>query len=612
LNLTEVVVSLGAGAVSAASLFALGWPVAAASGTRFALAGSWIAGLCLLYGATFLCQIAGLPLHLPVVATVAGTLSVVAWLIGRRWTCSQTHQDQACLKMPHGFALVLLAAVVLVFAFRAFLQPLQGADTLFRWEFLARVLLFEGNLDFYPPRSAEDFDIYFYPDGMSPLAALCHWWVYAIRGTRDPAATYAVVTSSYVVSMLLIAGIAAGVAGGRGATGALYAAIGSPILFWAFVQGQETGLMSLGVLGGAYYLRLNSGTRGSAFMAGLCLALACLAREYGAALAAAVMAAAFLARSPVKWGVLLSTVALLGGSWYVRNWTLSGNPFYSLSFAGLFPTNPVLEGMLLSCKQSVGWEALGIHGAIKAAGHILQLASLPIVVVGLCLLRPRNHAWVLCPAIVGLAVWAHSVNYTSGGLVYSYRVLGPAVALGAAACGIVFAQIAGRANPANRWQFVWPLMAIYGLVNSLTMPSLAKSVAPEDWLTQAFAPKRADRGAGAMVYRHAKVLSDNAYLHAMARGNDQGFQVVSLWSPAFAFLFDASWSDEEKKRRLHSLGITHATDHGSDSVYWNFYAQHSLFREAFTQWSRDGGYVLIPPQVPVHQRGTLLPEKGAP
>lgn len=612
MNLSDIIVSVSAGAVASASLFALGWPVSTASGTRFRVAGSWIAGLCVLYSAVFLCQIFGFPLRLPVVAVMAVTISVVIWFIGRRWVCFQEPQDQAGPTIPAAFALLLFGVVALVFALRAFLQPLQGADTLFRWEFLARIILLENSLDFYPPRSAEDFRIYFYPDGMSPLVALCHWWVYAIRGVRDPAATYAVVTSSYVISLLLIARIAASAAGARGATGALYAAIGSPLLFWAFLQGQETGLMSLGVLGATYYLRLGSPARGAALMAGLSLALASLAREYGAALAAAVIVAATVAHPRVKWGVLLTSFAIIGGSWYARNWVLCGNPFYSLSFAGLFPTNYVLEGMLASCKESVGWGAIGMQGAFKAAGHILQLALLPMVVgIGLCFLRPRDYTWIALPAVIGLAIWAHAANYTSGGMVYSYRVLGPVIAVWAVACGVVFAQIAGLHRPLNLWRFVWPIVAVYGLVNSLTMPSLAKSVSPEKWLAQAFAPNGTGRDAATRDFRFEKVLSENAYLHAEAHGNDQGFEVVSVWSPAVAFIFDESLSNEQKKRRLIQLGITHITLHEPGSLYWTFYARHSFFTMAFSEWPREDGCSVTPPQLKDDRDGVFSADEQA-
>lgn len=605
-----VFLALVCGALAAASVLAFGWPASESSGTRCRLAGSWIAGLCVLYTAAFLCQILGIPIRLPTVAIVASVLSASLWLFGRRrqpvFSLSQGHREPALGILPS----VLGGLAVLVFAARSFLQPLQGADAIFRWEFLARLMLLEGNLDFYPPRTAEDFEIYFYPDGMSPLVALSHWWAYAIRGIPDLSATYAVVSCSYIVCLVLVVRVAAHFAGASAASGALYAALGSPILFWAFLQGQETGLASIGIVGGVYFLWVEKPTRGSALMAGLSLALASLAREYGPGLAAAVIVGALFARLEVRWGALLLSLVTVGGGWYTRNLVLSGNPFYGLSIAGLFPTNPVLDGLLASCKESVGWSSLGARGALKVFGHLLQLAFLPLVTgLLLCLARPTKYLWFVCPALVCLAVWAQAVNYTSGGAIYSYRVLAPLVALGAAASGIVYALIAARGKPLSLCGFLWPLVGVYGVVNSLTMPALAKSLPPVNWMHMAFAPKGYSRFLVADNYHGAKVLSDNAYLHAKAYGNACGLEVISLWSPESAFVFEEALSYEEKLRRLRDLGITHVSPHAPTSPYWSFFVHHAFFREIFAKWERDENNVPLTPDLPASGVVTF-PMKG--
>src|SRR5687768_4497774 len=65
---------------------------------------------------------------------------------------------------------------------RAWHEPLAGPDVEFRWSFLAEQMLRLGSLDFYPPRSAEDFHSYFWVESIPPGVSSLHAWAYACAG----------------------------------------------------------------------------------------------------------------------------------------------------------------------------------------------------------------------------------------------------------------------------------------------------------------------------------------------------------------------------------------------------------------------------------------------
>ena len=369
----EILASLIGGAVATGVLLLVGWPVARLTHAPAPWIASWIAGVVALHSLMLVSQFLGVPVRLDNMAVGLAACGGAAFVALRvvRGDRAAAHPSRWHMGRWGG---VFLAGSTIVFGLRAFLQPLAGADTAFRWDFLARQLTMLGHLDYYPPRTAADFAVYFYPDGMSPLVAACHWWTYAVRGAHDPSATYAMVTLTYVAAIVISARLGTQLGGRMGGQATVLALVGAPIFFWAFVQGQETGFTALGVIASLCYLRAARRGAGSAFMAGLAMTLVVLAREYGWAYFASGLVGAVWLRVParrVAW--FMATVLILAGPWYVRNWWLSGNPFYSLAVGSLFPVNEVHAGMLKSCRDSIGWSQLGLAGGMKIAGHLVQL-----------------------------------------------------------------------------------------------------------------------------------------------------------------------------------------------------------------------------------------------
>ena len=88
--------------------------------------------------------------------------------------------------------------------------------------------------------------------------------------------------------------------------------------------------------------------------AGLAAALCALSREYGWIALIAGVDRAPVETAALKQVVVFAAVATAAAApWYVRNWVLAGNPFYSLSF-GDFAVNPIHAAILQHYKTLLG------------------------------------------------------------------------------------------------------------------------------------------------------------------------------------------------------------------------------------------------------------------
>src|SRR5262249_33519133 len=120
--------------------------------------------------------------------------------------------------------------------------------------------------------------------------------------------------------------------------------------------GQETGLTALSIAATICLIAVARGSDDNAalFLAGLSAGLCALAREYGWIAVPIGVIALLWKRHRFKQILLFAAIAALaGGPWYARNWILTGNPFYTLSFANL-PVNSVYNGILQSYRVVLG------------------------------------------------------------------------------------------------------------------------------------------------------------------------------------------------------------------------------------------------------------------
>ena len=131
---------------------------------------------------------------------------------------------------------------------RAWHDPLAGPDVEFRWSFLAEQMLRLGSLDFYPPRSAEDFYSYFWVESIPPGASSLHAWAFACAGSTARTWTApAVILQLWSVHELLWR-TADRVGGVMAARCTALAAAACPFLTWSVLIGQETGLTAMFVM----------------------------------------------------------------------------------------------------------------------------------------------------------------------------------------------------------------------------------------------------------------------------------------------------------------------------------------------------------------------------
>jgi hypothetical protein len=460
---------------------------------------------------------------------------------------------------------VLYGLFWLIIGWRLWSQPLSGPDAAFRWSALAEQILQPGSLDFYPPRGGEDFRHHFWVESIPPGLAGLYAWAYASGGSVHPLWTSPVVALQ-ILSMHELAWRLGSRWGGEiVARRAVVLTAASPLLAWAILIGQETGLTALAVCGLVWtmpHMREEDGTRWT-ILAGVFAALAASAREYGPAFAVTALGASFFF-APRRRSLLFAAVALpIALVWPLRTWFLTGNPFYSLDLLGLFPVN----------REFVAWSTvfhaphahpLTAAGGVSGLARYLTVWALPAVIglAVLLVLLIRGLRDARLPALFVLltgALWYTSLPYTAGGLFYSLRVLSPALALlpvlAAYGFTIWVAPIVSHLVTIGA-----ALILAESLPKTLLLPENPYRVLPHEWLlaSQRFA-KSVDTvdqdllAALRALPLEGRVIADNAGFPRLLR--PLGVEVVPLWSPEVAWLFDPKLAPEEIARRWQRAGF---------------------------------------------------------
>lgn len=514
-----------------------------------------------------------------------------------------------------GLSSVCVGAVLCA---RVAISPLIGGDTVFRWDFLAQKLLALGNFNFYPPLTAADFRIYFFVDGIPPLVSFTNWWLYASAGSYAPALICVFVTLQFASTLGFVYGTAATLSSQRAGVLAAAMLAGSTLYFNSIVLGRETGLTALGMAAMLYFLVGARGTDDVAAMisGGLAAALCALSREYGWIAVVAGLIVLAWRRLPWKLGAWFGGVATaLAGPWYIRNWAIAGNPFYSLHF-GSFAVNPIHAAILEHYKTLLGvqqWTAatwLGVFGAFLLLATFQFLAGIPGG-----FLQFRRHGYLLVIAILLTLVWIQSAAYTSGGLAGSTRVLSPVMVI----LSITGAAFLEKLMVRKRWA---PMAVVAAILLSQGWAAARGALYPYDpaslslgqWHGVAFQPvaratefQIADQ-LGAILPAGYRVLADSAYLHAALA--EKGIEVVPVWSPEVRFLFTAT--PEEAERRLRELKIASAAVY-PNSLNLSYLATHSPFYAALPQRWQVGAqipgvlYLMMPTALPASDHTRTMP-----
>ena len=515
---------------------------------------------------------------------------------GKETTPEKSEADDWAVRR---LALMVGGLVLAGIAFRSFLFPLSGPDTLFRWEGLARGMLEHQGLHFYPPIGAEDFRIYLFPDAIPPLVASLYWWLYAAWGEAYPALTSVPVVLQVICCSLLTQDAARrlyGPTGGWLAAGTLAA---TPLFLQGVAMGQETGFTALSVAGQLAFslAAIHSPNAANVVVVGLFAAIGALARDYGPALAAVGLFVLANSRETRRFlPLFILTCLACAAPWYARTWWRTGNPLYPRDLGLGLPANPVESGLVAGYKSIFGLHRFTVSKWWLTLGLIASGAPLAILLgtFGLFASRRTVIAWVL--GLAGLwctALWLASVGFTTGGVGYTLRVLTPVwviLAVGAGALGPRLAETSSLARRAVRWGVLLALATGggYSVLTCLAYP------APVHQIGEAILSRRADpldryehylrlvRMINTSGLPVSGILSDNYYFATVLQRRSR-HQPVMAWSPEVSFLFDHRHDAAEVRRRLLARKI-HMASVQVKSSNNNYLMLHRFYNDDLKQW----------------------------
>jgi hypothetical protein len=482
--------------------------------------------------------------------------------------------------------LIFGIATAFLLVWRSLMAPLEGSDTYFRWDFLARQILAFGRFDFYPPIKSPDFHQYFYIDSIPPMVSFTYWWLYAAAGANWSKLTAIPVLLQYLSVLGLTFNIARHFGGVRAASFAVAALASSSLFFHDVIIAQETGLTALALAGVLYALCLHGDAVRGSVLGGAMVALAAMSREYGwAFLFCGCISLAPVSKKNLVLFIL--TPLLLAGPWYVRTWWLSGNPFYSLPFFGM-DTNPVFSALLHFYRQHLGITKWTLGNWESIAVYLLETAALPCTlgIAGLViLLRSRSnvrHAAVFIVAFFTIvALWLYSVGDTSGGPWYGIRILSPALLVLSITSGIAYAQM----SRPMLIKMIWTCAAVCALIAAWIYPMAPSTLAAKKWFAFGLNPFHTLEAeqVGPLLSKSGfpasqQILSADALLYAGLLRD--GYTVTPPWRPDLSFLFDPQVSAAESLRRLMALHIC-AVEFDPNSINTIFFYQNSNFFHDF-------------------------------
>jgi hypothetical protein len=469
---------------------------------------------------------------------------------------------------PRGEWWLAWPALPLVFVAicRAWAQPLAGADVDFRWNYLARLIVETGRLDYYPPASSPAFVHYFWADGIAPLVSSLYAWTYFAAGSLVKEWTAVPVLLQFAALLALLHGL--GKLWGGDRAGWLACAVGGAtmLLQFAFGLGQETGLTALGAGGLVFYLSHWQRERSAHLLvpAAACAALAACAREYGGLFFLAGLGWVALARG--GWRQILGfalAAAALPAAWHLRNWVLTGNPLYAHHLGGLFPVNPVFDAWMKGYVETYSQPLRQLSGWREIA-RLLLLSAVPALGglgCGAVLYRKRpGWAGGLAVAVAAVAAWVSSVPFTAGGLFYSMRVLSPLLVIGCAWGGAALAGwVPGRRHLAGLLVGLG-LFGTDAALRAWTIPINPYTIPPREWPVAGYQLQRDfDRNDLPFITAVAqqvpgRILSESAGVQHVFHAHGREF--VPIWSPEVAFLFAPDFKGDAVSR-LRELGFTH-------------------------------------------------------
>jgi hypothetical protein len=309
--------------------------------------------------------------------------------------------------------------------------PLAGWDNDFRWDYLARLMFETGGLEFYPPRDADSFRLYAWPDGIPPAIAFQNLWLYLAAASTAPGLIFCRVATELALVIALTWRLARREGDSRRAFLALALLAASPIFALSMSMAQETGATTVCLLLLANLLAdyRAAPRRSTALWIGLAAAGLAWTRDYALLYAPLALGLLLLARAPRAHLALAALGLLAAAPWYLRNALLTGNPLYPHEFAGLLPAPLHLTETLRIA--TVYFDPLNRPGLwpVYLATFAVALGMGGLLGLAHATLALRRSPTLPILAACGLVLWWLSVPKTAGGWFYALRVLGPILPL---------------------------------------------------------------------------------------------------------------------------------------------------------------------------------------
>ena len=557
----------------------------------WSLASAFVTSSAILYLVVLTFACTGLTISLLSLAVALGLVALVGRSIPVRPGLSDLNSSFSCFTRM-GPWLPLYAAFWLVVAYRLVVQPLSGPEVNFRWGYLAEQMLRYGTLDFYPPRTGADFVRYFQAESIPPGIASLYAWVYACASSKQALWTSPAVALQLLSLHELIWRLGSRWGGEVVARRAVLLAAACPLLTWSVLIGQETGLAALGIVGLVWclhHLRVETSRRW-AVLAGIFALVAASTREYGPVFAASAVAAAWFMRLPRRSLAAIAAVALPAAIiWLLRVWVLTGNPLYSLNLGGLFPVNQVFNDWNDSVRAShavsllspASWLMLGRSLSLWALPACAGLAAL-IVLLAQRLREAQIVAWFVALMIM---LWFPSVFHAAGGLLYSLRVLSPALALLAVVAAYSLGLFIQHVEAVRFAALAVALIFVESIPKTLVLPENPYRVAARDWPQAG-----AQFGASARLKeeqirskiqplpgRKRILTSDPSLPRVLAA---IGTEVAPIWTPEAAWLFDSNLKPKDIAFRWQRSGFRYIVLDKSDTTS-NFIHTHARWRAPY-------------------------------
>ena len=552
-----------------AGLIAPGSMVLRALRLPWSLAGAFLISSATLYLAILFFACTGITISIVTLAAALGVVTLAGRFVPTRYyPTPETTSSSAFISCMGRWLPLYLVFWAIVF-YRLACQPLTGPDVYFRWSYLAEQMLRFGSLDFYPPRSGEDFLKYFWAESIPPGVASLYTWAYGCGGNKFALWTSPVVALQLISLHELIWRLAHRWGGEIVARRAVLLAAACPLLTWSMLIGQETGMTALSVTGMVWCLQ-NAGERGGwrwTILAAISAIVAASTREYGPAFAIVGILPFLFMRTLRSHALLFSAVSLpLVLAWPLRVWLLTGNPFFSLDVAGLFPTNPVFVQWTEMFHHPVAntfsslesWRSLARYLTLWALPSLLGLIAV-VFLVARGLKESRLIAVFVATACM---LWALSVPHTAGGLFYSLRVLSPAFALLVVTASYSLTLLQRNAIARQIVVVGVAIVLLEALPKTLVLPENPYRIGIKDWSHAGDGSqfKAAEPQIMTMIkllpsFAKRKLLTDVAGLPRSLPA--LGIDAVPLWSPDVAWLFDSALSPRRRAQLWQQSGFVY-------------------------------------------------------